>query len=551
MGPAGKPQLAQQWLWFLIGLACALWLTQPYSWKHLDHPITLVVATMMVALSEAWPIDLGRGHISLSTAGYVSALWIAGLTGALVAIVAGMLLSWLVRGVHGLRTFATIALLAVTLLIAAPVLHEWSHEPVLGAVLFAVVFLAINHVGVNIYYVLREGRLAWADIWLSLTWDGLGWFLGLPLAAIFILLDRAYHAWWVALLGLAVYASVTLLLTFYYQLRSAHLASRRTAGAAESITAAVDKDALVGRVRDAFQDVLGFTTFVLYLRDAGSGLLMRALTVYPDDRVPYPEVFSPASAGLTAWALATRLPEFIDDSRRLAGANPAADDAYPVRSGFILPLVTDHETVGIIVLGHDYPHGYSAADFETAKVLAHHTAMAYRKWTFQEEALLLARVDPLLPSVYNFRYFREVVEWRMAHWPDRPMALAVLDLDGFKAVNDCCGHLVGDRVLHRFADLVQSTLRERDLFARYGGDEFVVLLDNVEEGGAVRALKRVQEAVANHSWPELPQGLGASAGFALWPQDGDTADSLLNTADLRMYANKETRKTHSPMVPSA
>lgn len=548
MGQAGKPQLAQQWLWFLIGLASALWIAQPYSWRQLDHPITLVVATMMVTISESWPIELGRGHISLSSAGYVSALWVAGLTGALAAIVAGMLLSWLVRGVEGLRSLATIALLALTLKIAAPVFHEWPREPVLGVVLFAVVFIAINHLGVNIYYFLREDRVSLADIWLSLGWDGLGWFLGLPLAAIFILLDRAYHAWWVALLGIAVYASVTLLLTFYYQSRTAHVASRRTAAAAESITAAVDKEVLVGRVRDAFQGVLGFTIFVLYLREAGTGLLRRALAVYPDEAMPYPEVFSPASTGLTAWAVATRLPEFIDDSRRLPSANPATEDGHPVRSGFILPLVTDRETVGIIVLGYDYPHGYKATDFETAKVLAHHTAMAYRKWSFQEEALLLARVDPLLPSVYNFRYFREVVAWRMAHWPDRPMALAVLDLDGFKAVNDRYGHLVGDRVLQQFADLIQSTLRERDLFARYGGDEFVVLLDNVEENGAVRAVERMQAVVARHHWEELPQGLGASAGFALWPQDGDTADSLLNTADLRMYGDKEARK-QGPMVP--
>jgi diguanylate cyclase (GGDEF)-like protein len=119
-------------------------------------------------------------------------------------------------------------------------------------------------------------------------------------------------------------------------------------------------------------------------------------------------------------------------------------------------------------------------------------------------------------------------------------ALAFVDLDRFKSINDRYGHQVGDAVLKRVADRLTANARERDVVARLGGDEFVVLL--VGGGDGSHAIARIAAALA------APHGLGdvtlcvdASIGRAVYPADGTDAQSLLHAADLAMYRNKRTR----------
>lgn len=551
MSPTPRPRLAEQLLWFIIALTVVLWITRSHAgWFQFTDQVTIFVGIVIVAISESWPIELGRGHVSLAVAGYLSVFMIAGLTDAFWVLMAGTMLGWIRRGFRGLLTVANLALMVLTLGIAAGV-WKLAPNPVIGALLFAGAFLVVNHIAVDAYYWLRDGRMSRADIIRNLGWDGLGWGMSLPLVAIYVLLEKAYQSWWAGVLGLLAYGTVTLLLTFYYQARGSHEANRRVAHASDSIAGALDKAEFFDRVRDAFSNLVGFTAFVMYGRDPDLGdALVRAIAVYPEQDVPYPDMFAAdTDVGLTAWALATRLPELVTDSRKLSSALPLPDDSHPLVSGFILPLVTDREVHGVIVLGHEYPNGYTRDEFEMVKVVAHHTAMAYRKWILQEEAVRLSRVDPLLPRVYNYRYFREVLDQRISVSPSRPMALAFLDLDNFKTVNDHSGHVVGDQVLQRFAQLVSDDLRERDVLARYGGDEFVVLLDNVDAEGAARALWRIQQRLESEHWVDLDAALGVSAGFALYPNDGETAEILLNRADLRMYGNKLSRKEDIHIFP--
>ncbi len=551
MTTQAKPRLATQYLWFVVAFTVVYWLTRVQaSWLRPDHVVTLVVGLLIVAVSEAWPIEIGRGHVSLASAGYLSVFIIGGVTQAFWVIVAGTMLSWLLRGFRGLAAVASLALMTLTLQLSALVYHAWAGNPAIGAALFALTFLVVNHLVVNVYYFLRDGYIARADVIPSLAWDALGWGVSLPLVAVYVLLQHAYHKWWTGALGLLAYVTMSMLLSFYYQMRASQTATRRTAHASEEITGAVDKAELVTRVRDAFATVAGFTTFVLYLRDPNTGLIVRQSAVYPRAEIPYPAVFVPDETGLASWALATGVPEFVTDSRQSPSANPSPADDHPIISGFILPLVTDRQAYGIIVLGHDYAQGYSRHDFEMVKVLAHHTAMAYRKWMLQQEAVRLAQVDPLLPEVYNYRYFREVLEWRIQNWAGRPMALAFLDFDSFKDINDRLGHVTGDRVLCLFAEMAQSELRENDIFARYGGDEFVLLFDNVDEQGASQAVSRIQQRLQTQKWLDLDIPLGVSAGLALYPNDAETPEMLLNTADLRMYRDKMERKSERRILPS-
>lgn len=118
-------------------------------------------------------------------------------------------------------------------------------------------------------------------------------------------------------------------------------------------------------------------------------------------------------------------------------------------------------------------------------------------------------------------------------------SIAVLDLDGFKAVNDRFGHSVGDEVIKTFAGLVKKEMRSTDYLARYGGDEFVIMLRGATLAASMPPLQRICETVANHDWSSLAPGimLSASIGVASVHAD-ETVDDTFSRADAALYDAK-------------
>ncbi|MBI5510824.1 MAG: diguanylate cyclase [Deltaproteobacteria bacterium] len=147
----------------------------------------------------------------------------------------------------------------------------------------------------------------------------------------------------------------------------------------------------------------------------------------------------------------------------------------------------------------------------------------------------LARTDPLT-GLFNRRYFKEQLEREIARALRyaRPTALVLFDLDHFKDVNDRHGHVIGDRVLVRFAEILRSTTRKPEVVARVGGEEFVVLLPETESAGARTLAERVRLLQKN-------EGLHTtvSAGVAAAPEHAKNADELYGNADKCLYRAKQ------------
>jgi diguanylate cyclase (GGDEF)-like protein len=154
----------------------------------------------------------------------------------------------------------------------------------------------------------------------------------------------------------------------------------------------------------------------------------------------------------------------------------------------------------------------------------------------------LASTDPLT-GAYNRRTFLELIEKELsrARRFESPVSLVMLDLDHFKRINDTHGHLAGDRVLQRFADVVRAELRKEDVLVRYGGEEFCVLVPDVAGPGAVTLAGRIRAAVARE--PFLIDGIEipvtTSAGVAARIDEGpEDVDRLVNRADEALYLAK-------------
>jgi diguanylate cyclase (GGDEF)-like protein len=125
------------------------------------------------------------------------------------------------------------------------------------------------------------------------------------------------------------------------------------------------------------------------------------------------------------------------------------------------------------------------------------------------------------------------------------VSLLVMDLDHFKGINDTYGHHVGDRALREVATVLRRDIRPYDVCVRYAGDEFIVVLSGCGAEEAERKRLELQQAVEKIEFETRPKEmvhLGISIGAAVFPHDGDTYETLLATADSRMYRDKTRRK---------
>jgi diguanylate cyclase (GGDEF)-like protein len=117
----------------------------------------------------------------------------------------------------------------------------------------------------------------------------------------------------------------------------------------------------------------------------------------------------------------------------------------------------------------------------------------------------------------------------------------MLDLDGLKKINDVHGHLVGSRALCRLAETLRLHSREIDTAARYGGDEFVLVLPETDLNDGQQVALRISERLRNDG--EEPP-LSVSTGAAIYPQDGSTVEELLGAADRALYKQKRSQKNN-------
>jgi diguanylate cyclase (GGDEF)-like protein/PAS domain S-box-containing protein len=154
-----------------------------------------------------------------------------------------------------------------------------------------------------------------------------------------------------------------------------------------------------------------------------------------------------------------------------------------------------------------------------------------------------AHHDPLtnLPNrlLLNDRISRSIA---LAHRQNRPIAVIFLDLDHFKHINDSLGHSVGDKLLQSIAKRLVGSLRSSDTVSRQGGDEFVVLLSDVfNRDDAARSAKRILASLkAPHFIENRTLYMNGSIGISIYPDDGETAETLIHNADTAMYYAKET-----------
>lgn len=230
-----------------------------------------------------------------------------------------------------------------------------------------------------------------------------------------------------------------------------------------------------------------------------------------------------------------------EDSRATAGASGTA---------IAFPLICRGRTVGVLV-GLDPVPSSSTPSLGASVVLALRAVLEPPAIAL-DNALALQKAEALsvtddLTRLYNSRYLNQVLrrETKRASRSGRPLSLLFLDLDGFKRVNDNHGHLAGSKALVEAAAIIRSCARETDVVARFGGDEFALILPDTGGDGAMSVATRIRERVGNARFlvsDGLDVHLTASIGVATLPDAAASAEELLKAADMAMYHVKAIGK---------
>ncbi|MEE9263019.1 MAG: sensor domain-containing diguanylate cyclase [Vicinamibacteria bacterium] len=253
--------------------------------------------------------------------------------------------------------------------------------------------------------------------------------------------------------------------------------------------------------------------------------------------------------GIAGWVAETGKPAIVNDvasDPRFQGRYDEQNQ-FQTRSILCAPLVSRGATIGVVeILNRASGSRFTKRDLDLLLTLVEPAAIAL------ENALLFQRAEKLaitdgLTKLYNSHYLNTCLgrEIERASRERTSFAVIFLDLDGFKGVNDQHGHLCGSRTLFEVGSILRQAVREEDVVSRYGGDEFVVVLPNIDGQGAFSIARRIRKGLKEHAFLGefgLAVHLSASFGISSFPEHGRTPQDLIQKADQAMYSVKERGK---------
>lgn len=305
-----------------------------------------------------------------------------------------------------------------------------------------------------------------------------------------------------------------------------------------NLTASLDLSVVLkGVVREALRLVKNAANVNIFLYLDGRLTFGAALNSKGDNDRPFAE---PRSEGITYTVARQKEMILVEDVR----THPLFRDAPPDWQGSIvgLPLMVGQRVVGVMNLSRTVRGPFSPSEIRLLTLLADQAAIAIVNARLHEVVSHQARQDPLtgLPNRRGLdeRLEAEIVQ---AARMGGVFSVMMLDMDGFKQVNDTWGHEAGDEILRQVASALLGWVRSSDFLARYGGDEMTLLLPGTDLPQAQVVARKIQEHMQTLPL-SLPQGktvtLALSGGIALYPRHGETAAALLRAADEALYRAK-------------
>ena len=254
-----------------------------------------------------------------------------------------------------------------------------------------------------------------------------------------------------------------------------------------------------------------------------------------------------AGDGIAGKVFQEGLPVIASDIGGNEWARGTGRPKYKTGSFISLPLKIGEKTIGVLNIS-DKVTGeiFSGDDLIMLRSFASYAAIALERSTYYGLAghLRELSITDVLTGLFNRRYFEERF-YEELHRSERHnllFSLAMIDLDDFKLFNDTEGHLAGDEILRSIAYIAKDTLRISDVIARFGGEEFAVIMPQTEKGEAFLVTERIRTSIKEQiarTWKDFPrEAVTISIGIATYPVDGQDRKELIRSADRALYRAK-------------
>ncbi|MHB8246381.1 MAG: GGDEF domain-containing protein [Acidimicrobiales bacterium] len=305
-----------------------------------------------------------------------------------------------------------------------------------------------------------------------------------------------------------------------------------------TLSSAGDPEAVLTALADIVPQLVPCDRLAVFEAD-WDRYVLRAKVLVGESTQGLADVTYTLNAGITGWAFLRGQPYRCGRTADHPEAAPIPGEGDIEESLLVIPLISGNQRLGVLDIWRDGSDQFSEGDLQRATLLAKLAADAWRS-AKQRVELAERVVTDTLTGLLNKRWWHELAPREAAQAIRTKSSIAVLlvDLDNFKGINDSFGHAGGDLVLKQVARTLSESVRSGDAVIRFGGDEFVLLLRDCGEQGALEVANELQLKLSRTGGRVGEGAVTASIGVALFPQHGLSLEDVAMHADTAMYRAK-------------
>ncbi|SHM43535.1 diguanylate cyclase with GAF sensor [Caldanaerovirga acetigignens] len=525
----------------LAGLGILLVMANLYGFPSGWFDIKYITFFFLMLISELFVVQLDNARFSMEfgtvyAAGFIFGLIPAALMKALSAFFSQLYMKWaeesLPKEVD--KVFFNVGQYMLSFFggtIFFMGLKKIGYPEIISLLSGIFAYFFINNILIETYIFLENGRLALRKSFETIMVDFGTYIISVPSGILTVWL-YSIHGFNYSIMGFIPYFLLMYVFKMYMSLIATNRELTALYDVAAILNSALNIEEVIKRVFDSAKSIAPWDTICLFLYRKGclEPVMYEGFTsdLIRDFRIKPGE-------GITGRALVNKRGEIVSykkDSRCLKVPGLPAE----TKSVMSVPLVGNKGIVGALTLTSNRKNAYSAKNLKIMSILANQAAVAISNARLFDKTSHLAATDGLT-GLYNHRYIYHQLDQMASRVRTcgGTFSLILIDIDHFKSYNDSYGHLMGDKVLRKLAQIIKQNVRNGDIVGRYGGEEFAIILPDTPGSEACAIAERIRKAVENTEFAVTEEGkkifVTVSAGVASCPDDALTVKELVNKAD--------------------